>query len=145
MLVYLITLLAAAQNPNQSSITTPSTTSGSQPWFSCLARDATGKIIQGDIATIDCFKVIFQRFVYAAFMLAGITAVIMIAYAGAQMVLSSGDAKKQDSAKHIITYAVIGLLIIFLAAFIVSTIAYIMGVPCIGNMVPGFTNCADKP
>lgn len=105
-------------------------------WTSCTI--GTDKV-----ATLDCFPYIFQRFVIAAWMLAGITAAILIAYAGTHLILAEGDAKKLESARHILYYAIAGLIIVFLAAFIVSTVAYIMGVPCIGDVIPGFTNCAD--
>lgn len=140
MILSLITLLAAAQGPGQSSsITNPAPAGSPALWFSCLARDATGKIISGDVATLDCFKIVFQRFVFGAWMLAGITAAILIAYAGTQIVLAEGDAKKLEAARHILYYAVTGLIIVFLAAFIVSTIAYITGVDCLN--VAGFRNC----
>ena len=102
-------------------------------WKNCL--------VNGDVATIGCLTVIFQRFVFAAWMLAGITAAILIAYSGTNMILAQGDAKKLEGARHILTYAIIGLLIVFLSAFIVSIVGYITNVDCIGTKTPNFTNC----
>ncbi len=104
-------------------------------WEACVA---TGT----DVATLDCFPVIFQRFAISAWMLAGITAAILIAYAGTQIILAEGDKKKLEGAKNILTYAIIGLVIIFLAAFIVSIVAYITGVDCLN--IAGFENCKDE-
>lgn len=102
--------------------------------------DWTSCIIGADkVATLGCFKVIFQRFVFAAWMLAGITAAILIAYAGTRIVLAEGDKKKLEEARHILTYAIIGLIIVFLSAFIVSTVAYITNVNCLNTA--GFNNC----
>lgn len=101
-------------------------------WKTCLA---TGT----DVATLDCFKVIFQRFVFGAWMLAGITAAILIAYAGTRIVMAEGDKKKLEEARHILTYAIIGLIIVFLSAFIVSIVAYITNVNCLNTA--GFDNC----
>lgn len=139
MSVSLPTLLAAVTNPN--TITNPAHAGNSGPiltWYKCLAPGT-------DVVTLECFGIVFQRFVYAAFMFAGITAAILIALAGTRFILAEGDAKKIDSARHTITYAITGLIIIFLVGLIISTIAYITGVRCIGDVLPGFTNCADKP
>lgn len=104
-------------------------------WTKCIAPGTN------DVATLGCITVIFQRFVFAAWMLAGISAAILIAYAGTHIILAEGDAKKLESARHILYYAIAGLLIVFLAAFIVSIVGYITGVDCIGVSLPGFENC----
>lgn len=93
----------------------------------------------GDVATLKCFPLIFQRFVISAWTLAGITATILIAYAGTNIILAQGDAKKLESARHILTFAIAGLLIVFLAAFIVSVVAYVTNVDCLN--IAGFENC----
>lgn len=125
MLVLLTTLLAREIVDDQ----TPTTNFG---WSSCLAPGT-------DIATINCFPLIFQRFVFGAWMLAGITATILIAYSGARIVMAEGDKKKLEEARHILTYAIIGLIIVFLSAFIVSIVAYITNVNCLNTA--GFNNC----
>ena len=102
-------------------------------WQACVAAG-------NDVATLDCFPLIFQRFVVGAFFLAGITAVIMIAFAGIQMILAQGDAKKLEGARHTLTYALVGLVIIFTAALIVSLVAYVTGVKCL-NLAPGYNIC----
>ena len=101
-------------------------------WTSCIVGP-------DKVATLDCFKVIFQRFVFAAWMFAGITAAILIAYSGTHIVLAEGDKKKLEEARHILTYAIIGLIIVFLSAFIVSIVAYITNVTCLNTA--GFDNC----
>lgn len=52
--------------------------------------------------------------------LTGIVAVIMIMYAGFELITSSGDSQKITRARQIITYAVIGLVVIISARLIVS-------------------------
>src|SRR5436190_12915694 len=52
--------------------------------------------------------------------LIGVVAVIFIIYAGVQLLTSSGDEKKAETAKHTIIYAVIGLAIVGLAAALVN-------------------------
>lgn len=51
--------------------------------------------------------------------LVAVVAVIFIIYAGIQLVTSEGEQSKMEKAKHTILYAVIGLIIIGLAAVMV--------------------------
>ncbi len=99
-------------------------------WENCSVNGA---------ATISCFPLIFQRFVIAALTLAGTVAVIMIVLSGIKFLLSGGDAKQVEGAKKTLTYAIIGLVIILLASFIVSIVAYVSGVTCLNSA--GFENC----
>jgi len=52
--------------------------------------------------------------------LVGIAAVIMIIWGGFRYVTAGGDASKTTSARQTITYAIIGLIIVALAQFIVQ-------------------------
>ncbi len=103
-------------------------------WSDCLAKG-----VPGDVATLDCFPLIFQRFVVGALTLAGIAAVIFIILSGIKFLLSGGDAKQVEGARKTLTYAIIGLVVILLASFIVNIIAYVSGVPCLN--FAGFENC----
>lgn len=53
-------------------------------------------------------------------MIAGVAAVIMIIIGGFQYLVSSGDATKAASARNTLIFAVIGLLVVILAASILS-------------------------
>lgn len=60
--------------------------------------------------------------------LAGIAAVVIIIYGGAQYILARGEEDQARTAKNVILYAVIGLIIIGLSAAIVNfTIGAIWG------------------
>ena len=63
---------------------------------------------------------VFLRAVRIIAFLAGSAAVILIIVAGVQYVISNGDASKVSSAKNTIIYAVIGLIIIFIAQAIIT-------------------------
>lgn len=52
--------------------------------------------------------------------LVGVVALGVVIYGGVQYILSSGDDKKADQAKHTILYAVIGLIVIGLSAVIIN-------------------------
>lgn len=101
-------------------------------WGSCLekVKDAKGQIV-ASVATLNCFPVVFEKFIFAALIFAGATAVIVIIIGGIKYLLSGGDAKKVEGAKKTITFAIIGLIIVLSAAFIVSLVADITGVGCI--------------
>lgn len=52
----------------------------------------------------------------------GLLAVIMIIFAGAKYITSSGDSNKVTSAKNALIYAIIGLIIVALAQFLVQKV-----------------------
>lgn len=52
--------------------------------------------------------------------IAGILAVVMIIYSGLQMMISSGDSSKTETAKKTLTYAVVGLVVVMLSYVIVG-------------------------
>ena len=95
-------------------------------WDSCLEPGT-------DVATLACIPVIIKNVVTAALIFAGIIAVALIIFAGAKYITSKGDQAKIDSAKKTLTYAFVGLAIIFLSFFIVSFISQMTGVSQIAN------------
>lgn len=94
-------------------------------WTSCLEN--------GDVATLRCIPILIQNIVTAALVFAGVVAVFLIIFAGAQYITSRGDQTKVDNAKKTITYAVIGLVVIFLSFFIIGLISAATGVDQIKN------------
>ena len=95
-------------------------------WDSCLEPGT-------DVATLACIPIIIKNVVTAALVFAGIIAVALIIFAGAKYITSKGDQVKIDSAKKTLTYAFVGLAIIFLSFFIVSFISQMTGVSQIAN------------
>lgn len=91
------------------------------------------------VATLNCFPVIFQRFVLAALILVGIAAVIFIIISGIKFITSSGDPKRLEGARHTLTYAIVGLLVVLSAFAIVNVVSIVTGVPCIN--FAGFSRC----
>lgn len=94
-------------------------------WDSCL--DANG------VATLACIPVIINNVVVAALVFSGVVALILIIYSGIKFISSKGDQTAIDSAKKTLTYAIIGLVIIFLSFFIVGAIGQLTGVRQISN------------
>lgn len=63
---------------------------------------------------------VFKRVTNTILYIVGIIAVIMLIIGGIRYVVSGGDAKKVTDAKNTILYAIIGLVICFLAFAIVN-------------------------
>ena len=63
---------------------------------------------------------VFKRVTNTILYIVGIIAVIMLIIGGIKYVISGGDAKKVTDAKNTILYAIIGLVICFLAFAIVN-------------------------
>jgi uncharacterized membrane protein YidH (DUF202 family) len=57
-----------------------------------------------------------------------ILVVIYIMWGGVRWIMSRGDKQQIQGARNNITYALIGLVVVFLAFFLVSIIGYLFGV-----------------
>lgn len=95
------------------------------PWDKCLEN--------GDVATLSCIPIIIQNVINAALAFAGVVALILIIYSGTRYITSKGDPQKVEDAKKTLTWAVVGLIIIFLSFFIVAIISKVTGVDQIAN------------
>lgn len=93
-------------------------------WTSCL---------EGDVATLACIPIVIKNLIQWALIFAGVVAVFLIIYAGFKFVTSKGDPQEVDNAKKIITYAIIGLLLIFFSFAILNLISTVTGVGQITN------------
>lgn len=93
----------------------------------------------GEIATIECIPVIFSNAIYWLLILSGTVAIFLIIFGGIKFLTSGGDQKSVDTAKKIITWAVIGLVVILLSFGIVAFVAQTTGVACIRKF--GFDQC----
>ena len=60
--------------------------------------------------------------------LSGSIAVIFLIWAGIKYITAAGDKEKIESAKHTLTYALIGLLLVAFAFAIIRLIASLTGV-----------------
>ncbi len=100
-------------------------------WTACGVRGA---------ATLSCIVPLFQNIIYWALTLAGAVALIFFIIGAIQFLTSSGDQKKVESAKKTMTYAIGGLVLVFLSFAIVNLIAYVTGVSCIKLL--GFDVCS---
>lgn len=112
-------------------------------WNSIIANcyedvPVNGATVQ-KVATLDCLPAVFQNLVNAALIFAGVVAVIFIIISGLKFITSGGDAKQIEGARHTLTYAIIGLIIILLSFMMINLIAGITGAQCIKMF--GFSSC----
>jgi hypothetical protein len=94
-------------------------------WGDCLAGP------DGTIPTIQCIFPLFQNIITAALVFGGVVALVFLIWGGLKLLRSQGDQKQVQGARQTITYAIIGLILIFLSFFIVNTLATITGFDCI--------------
>ncbi|MCX6783088.1 MAG: hypothetical protein NTZ20_03805 [Candidatus Levybacteria bacterium] len=99
-------------------------------WSSCSSNG---------IPTLDCAIKVVEVLIYYAFYFAGIVGVMLMIIGGIRFILSGGDAKQVDQSQKLITYALIGLVLLFLSSFIINFIAQVTGAECILNF--GFSTC----
>jgi heme/copper-type cytochrome/quinol oxidase subunit 2 len=99
------------------------------PWSSC---------VEGDVATLKCIPIVISNIVNATLVFAGVVALVLIIYSGIRYITSRGDQTALDSAKKTLTWAIVGLIIIFLSFFIVNLISSLTGVDQIAH--PTFGN-----
>ena len=101
-------------------------------WGDCVDK-ATG------VATLNCIPIVLKNVISAFLVFAGIVAVIIVIISGYKFISSRGDQKKVQGAKTSLTYAILGLIVILLAFFIINIIAYVTGADCIRFF--SFTKC----
>jgi hypothetical protein len=100
--------------------------------------DACGFTFQGSkILTFDCIFPIIGNLITWGIGLAGTIALFMIIFAGYQLLFSGGDPKAVDGARKTLTFAVLGLILIFLSFMIISIIGSVTGVACLGDIAKG--------
>lgn len=103
-------------------------------WNSCSQVPAGGA---SAIPTFDCINTVFQNLLNPAFALAGAIAVILFIVAGIRFIMSKGSSDQVESAKKMLTYAIIGLFIIFFAYAIIN---FILAIVTPGASIWSLTN-----
>lgn len=87
-------------------------------------------------ATIQCLECIFKDFLNIATALAGLAVFVMFLVGGFRYLTSMGDPKGTEAAKNTLTYAVVGLVLIIGAWFILQFIKEFTGVEVTEFQIP---------
>lgn len=74
-----------------------------------------------------CIIPLFQNIISAAFLFVGTVALFMIIYGGIRFIISRGDQKQIEGAKSILTWGIIGLVLVLFSFFIIRIIAFVTG------------------
>lgn len=106
-----------------------------QDWGGCVQT-----IDGAQVASLQCLPIVFSNIVKAALEFVGAVAVILLVYAGIRFITSGGDPKQVQAARQIITYALIGLVLVLGSFGIIYFIAYLTGATCIETL--SFTSCS---
>lgn len=89
---------------------------------------AWGSCVEQEIATLRCVPILLNNVISALITFAGIISLFLIAWAGIKYITSQGDANKLESARKTLTYAIAGLVFIFLSFLLLMLIGQITGV-----------------
>jgi predicted secreted protein len=101
-----------------------------KPWNEVVS----GCVVDG-VATLRCIPAVFQNVISAFLMFVGAVALFLIIYSGIKLVTSGGDPKQVEAARKIMTYAIIGSVIVLLSFAIIYFIGYITNSSeCITNL-----------
>lgn len=95
--------------------------------------------IYKSVVTIDCIPIIVFNVIYWLIFFSGVVALFLIIFGGFRFMTSGGDPKNVESARKVITWAIIGLLIILFSFAIVTFISDVTGVRCLTSF--GFVAC----
>lgn len=89
----------------------------------------TGKGI-GDVAAYGSLGAFISAVLPTVFVVSGIILLVLIVFGGLTMILNagSGDAKKVEQGQKALTSALIGMVLIFTAWWIIKIIEYITGI-----------------
>ncbi len=79
------------------------------------------------VPTLACLGTILQNIVVMLLIATAVASLFMLILGGIRYSLSGGDPKKVGSAKGTITYAIIGLVLAFLAFVFIQVIATVTG------------------
>jgi len=93
-----------------------------------FAQDWSNKEKPDDPAILQDLAVIVERVLNIAVRLAGIAAFVMLIVGGFQYLTAGGDPKKTQAASSTLTYAILGLVIVIAAWFILLFIEKFTGV-----------------
>jgi hypothetical protein len=83
-----------------------------------------------EVVNLTCIPILLGNLLFWLLGLVGLVAVIFVIYGGAKFILSGGDPKQVEGARKTITYALIGLAVVIMAAVIVNLIGTITGAKC---------------
>lgn len=97
-----------------------------QDWGSCVTPEG--------VATLACLPVVFRNIISGFLIFVGAVAMVLIVFSGYKLITSGGDPKKVEEARKIMTYAIIGAILVLSSFAILYFIGFITNsTDCITN------------
>lgn len=88
-----------------------------------------------DVPNVNCLPIVFFNVANALLVFSGVVAIFLIIWSGVRFITSGGDNKQVSSARSMMTYAIIGLIVVLSSYAIVFFIAYLTKTTnCIANI-----------
>lgn len=95
-----------------------------------------------DVATINCIPSLFNAATMAFLIFAGMVALFIIAWGAIRMITSGGDSKQIDSARRMISFSIVGLIVVLSAFSLVNLVGYLTrSSNCITNISAILSGC----
>jgi len=85
------------------------------------------------IVTLDCIAPLVGNLLLWAITLAGAVALIFVIFGGFKFLTSGGEKEKVEGARKTITWALIGLVVIFSSFAILRLVGQVTGVACLST------------
>jgi hypothetical protein len=99
------------------------------------AQQWSADCIVNGVATLRCIPDLFQNVINGALMFVGVTAIVMLIYGGIKFINSGGDQKQTTEARKILTFAILGVILVLGSFAIIYFIGFLTGSSdCITNL-----------
>lgn len=106
---------------------------GGLPWNNCVVND---------VATFNCLPTVFLNVANAFLIFSGTTALFIFVWGCVRLIISGGDSKQLGSARAMMTWSVIGLIVVLSSYAFVFFIGYLTGTTnCITDINKITTGC----
>ncbi len=96
-------------------------------WSGCTEKVVDGATggTETEVATLRCLPVVFHNITSAFLIFVGAVSMFLIVYSGIKLILSGGDPKQVTAARQIMTYAIIGAVLVLSSFAILYFIGFI--------------------
>lgn len=103
-----------------------------------LAQSIYNPVVQGGLTQVQSPQAYFNNVIQTVFTIFFVVGVIFFVwhfvFAGYHFIASEGDPKRIETAKNEITYALIGLMVVFSVYAVLKFVGYILGVTELSNL-----------
>ena len=84
-----------------------------------------GGCLENGVATLRCLPVVFHNAVSGFLIFIGAVAMFYIIYSGFKLITSGGDPKQIEAARKIMTFAIIGVVVVLSSFLILNLVGFL--------------------